>query len=311
MKKAFIIALMVSMLSTIPAHSNSVQSAKHNDLRHQIETIADDAPATVGVAVLIDGRHLIAVNDSIRYPMMSVYKLHQAIAVADSLGRAKLPLSTKIHVPKEELRQNTYSPLRDRYPHGNIDMPVDSLLTYTLQQSDNNACDILFAHFGGPSAIDGYIRSLGMNHFAISATEDDMHRQMNRCQDNWTRPSDAALLLEKLVSDSICQPEYQDFIKRTLIECRTGTNRLASPLKASTAIIGHKTGTSDQNERGEIIGVNDIGFVLLPDGRHYTIAVFVKDSLASLMDTEAIIARISRIAYEYVTSKRLHHNTHL
>lgn len=42
--------------------------------------------------------------------------------------------------------------------------------------------------------------------------------------------------------------------------------------------VGHKTGTGDLNAKGQQIGCNDIGFVLLPGGRTYSIAVFVKDS---------------------------------
>ena len=48
------------------------------------------------------------------------------------------------------------------------------------------------------------------------------------------------------------------------------------------------------------IGCNDIGFVLLPDGRTYSIAVFVKDSEENSQANSKIIADISRIVYEYV-----------
>ncbi|MFR6429750.1 MAG: class A beta-lactamase, partial [Parabacteroides merdae] len=50
---------------------------------------------------------------------------------------------------------------------------------------------------------------------------------------------------------------------------------------------------------GQQRGCNDIGFVLLPDGRTYSIAVFVKDSEESFAENSKIIADISRIVYEY------------
>ena len=56
----------------------------------------------------------------------------------------------------------------------------------------------------------------------------------------------------------------------------------------------------DRNSTGALIGTNDIGFVQLPDGRHYTIAVFVKDSQESLQETERIIAEASDIVYRYM-----------
>ena len=42
------------------------------------------------------------------------------------------------------------------------------------------------------------------------------------------------------------------------------------------------------------IGCNDIGFVLLPGGRSYSIAVFVKDSEENNRANSKIIADISR-----------------
>ena len=76
-------------------------------------------------------------------------KYHQALAVAHYLDKHHLPLSTSVFIRKEDLRPDTYSPLRDRYPEGNISLPISELLTYTLQLSDNNACDILFDYIGG------------------------------------------------------------------------------------------------------------------------------------------------------------------
>ena len=46
--------------------------------------------------------------------------------------------------------------------------------------------------------------------------------------------------------------------------------------------------------QGELIGINDVGFILLPDGKRYTIAVLVKDSKESMADTEKIIDKAFR-----------------
>ena len=62
--------------------------------------------------------------------MMSVFKFHQALAVADCLDKKGLPLSTAIHISEEELRENTHSPLRDAYPKGKTDITIEELLVY-------------------------------------------------------------------------------------------------------------------------------------------------------------------------------------
>ena len=127
-----------------------------------------------------------------------------------------------------------------------------------------------------------------------------MHRDLRLCYQNWTSPLDAAKLLDLFVSRPLFTEPHQTFIKQTMIECETGKDRLAQPLEATDAIIGHKTGTGDLNARRQLIGTNDIGFVFLPDEERYTIAVFAKDSEESPEATAAIIADISRIVYQYI-----------
>lgn len=87
-----------------------------------------------------------------------------------------------------------------------------------------------------------------------------------------------------------------------MIACSTGTDRLPFPLKGTGAVIGHKTGTGGRNRDGRIVGINDVGFVLLPDGRYYTIAVFVKDMAGDNDEAAHLIAEISAAVYHYVLS---------
>ena len=45
---------------------------------------------------------------------------------------------------------------------------------------------------------------------------------------------------------------------------------------------------------------NDAGYVFLPDGRRYTITVFVEDSGYDMARTSALIAEISGIVYRHI-----------
>ena len=231
---------------------------------------------------------------------MSVFKFHQALAVTHWLETRHLSLDTVLYITPEDLKPDTYSPLRDRYPQGNCSLSVRELLKYTLQQSDNNACDILFRLTGGPQETDRYIRSLGCSHFSITATEDDMHVDLNRSYDNWTTPLEAARLLEIFLTRELFQPSDRQFIRQTLTECETGKDRLVKPIPSGKAVIGHKTGTGDCNAQGQIIGINDIGFFLLPDGSRYSLAVFVKNSEEDAPATAGVIAAISEAVWNFV-----------
>lgn len=110
-------------------------------------------------------------------------------------------------------------------------------------------------------------RSLGIQGISIVATKDEMHRNLGACYENWSTPMATACLLEMVTTDGSLQNGYTDFVKRTMIECQTGKDRLVAPLDEKGVTVGHKTGTSCKKLCGEYIGINDAGFVLLPEVR--------------------------------------------
>lgn len=275
--------------------------AQPGRLYTQLKNATEGKKAEIGIAVIIDGKDTVTVNNDIHYPLMSVFKFHQALTLADYLGKRDLSLETRLPIRKSDLKPNTYSPLRDKYPQGGIEMSIANLLEYTLQLSDNNACDILLDYQGGTKAVNNYIHSLGVLDCAITSTEDEMHQDLDRCYQNWSTPLAAAKLLELFRKQPLFANEYKEFIYRTMVECETGKDRLVAPFADKKDVtIGHKTGTGDRNAKDQQIGCNDIGFVLLPNGHAYSIAVFVKDSEESTQTNSAIIAEVSRIVYEYV-----------
>ena len=115
-------------------------AAQGDDLSYRV---IKDKKAEIGIAVILDAQDTVTVNNDDRYPLMSVFKFHQALAVADYLDRNGLTPDTEIFIPEEELVPDTYSPLRKEFPEGEISLSVSRLLEYSLQLSDNNACDIL------------------------------------------------------------------------------------------------------------------------------------------------------------------------
>lgn len=276
--------------------------AQNAPLQAQLEQAVRGKRADIGIAVIIDGKDTVTVNNNRRYPLMSVVKFHQALALADHMARKKQSLETRLPIRKSDLKPDTYSPLRDKYPQGGFEMSVAELLAYTLQLSDNNACDILFQYQGGPKAVNDYMHSLGIRDCSIAVTENTMHLDLDQCYRNWSTPLAAAKLVELFCRDSLFADEYKTFIYQTMVQCQTGQDRLAAPLLNKGITIGHKTGTGDRNAQGRQIGCNDIGFVFLPSNHSYCIAVFVKDSQENDRTNAQIIADISRLVYEYVVT---------
>lgn len=251
----------------------------------------------VGVAVVYGrGDSLLVAGDAAHsYPLSSVVKFPQALYV---LGRAPgcgVPADSTVTLAPAEMVRDTWSPLRDRYPRGGVRLTVGEVLRYSLQQSDNVACDALFRRFGAPARVEAYVRSLGFHACHVGATEADMHADPTRAVANRSTPVDVARLFYEFPAAQWLAPEAQAFVRDALLGCSTGTDRLPAGLAGTGARIGHKTGTGFRDAHGRMQGFNDAGFVLLPDGRRYGIAVFIDDALASDADCAALMARLSAL----------------
>jgi len=81
-----------------------------------------------------------------------------------------------------------------------------------------------------------------------------------------------------------------------------GDKRIKGQLPAGTVVL-HKAGTSD-TAGGLTPATNDIGLIVLPDGRRVAIAIFVTDSGAGDAERDAVIARIARAVYDAAVVSR-------
>lgn len=283
------IVVLVSYAQCIAAQQNLGERLRH---------VIAGKSATVGVAVIFNGSELVTVNNMYRYPMMSVYKFPQALSVIDYMHKHESTLATEILVKKSDLQENTHSPLRDSNPNGNFNITIGDLLKYSLIESDNNACDILFKYIGGPQVTEKYIHNLGIKDIAISQTEASMNQTDDNCLLNWIKPSAAVLMLETFLQNQMFNKQEMLFIERALSDSKHGDEKLKAGLPKNV-LIGHKTGSSGRNEFGYKIADNDMGFVVLPNGQYYTIAVFVMNSQETDKANAAIIAKISKTVYDY------------
>lgn len=272
--------------------------ANNPQLEEEIKAIIKGKKAIIGASIIYDGIETTTINNQYRYPTMSVYKFHQALAVLNHLDKNKLSLDTKILVTKADLLPNTYSPLRDKNPAGNYEMTIAELIKYSVSESDNNACDILFKYIGGPKVVNDYIESLGIKETFISATEAKMGEAIENNFLNWTNIRSSAELLDLFLKKDLFATPYKKFLEKALVEATTGPNKLKG-LLPENVVVGHKTGRTDRSEYGIQIAENDLGFVKLPNGKQYVIAVFVMNSVEDDETNSAVIAQISKAVFDY------------
>ncbi|MBS7563482.1 class A beta-lactamase, subclass A2 [Mucilaginibacter sp. Bleaf8] len=290
--RIFACGLLTIVLCTTKA------TAQKDTLRAAIRQAIDHSNGKVGVAFsILEDNDTLSVNNNRRYVMHSVFKFPVAMAVLHWVDAGHLKLDQKTHITKADLPE-TYSPLRDKYPNGNVDVSIADLLSYMVSQSDNDACDILLKVVGGTPAVEAYLRELGVKQMYIKASERQMASAWPVQYRNWCKPAEMVKLLNILYTGKALSKTSNNYLWKLMLETSTGPNRIKGLLPAGTQV-AHKTGTGPVNEKGMASATNDAGIVLLPNGKHLAIAIFVNDSYDDRATREKLIAQISKAIYDY------------
>jgi beta-lactamase class A len=277
--------------------------SQHDSLQLKIKQIVQSKNAEVGFAMLgIEDNDSLSVNGNVHYPMQSVFKFHLALAILNVVDNGKLKLDQEIFIKKSDLLPNTWSPIRVKYPNGNVKLKLSEIITYTVSQSDNNGCDILFGLIGGPAKVNGFMHKSGIPDISVVATEAEMHKDWETQFRNWTTPEAVVQILKKFHNQKILSISSTSFLYKTMVETSTGPDRLKGKLPQGTQV-AHKTGSSGSNEKGVTAAFNDIGIVTLPNGKHYAIAVFITNSKENDEANAAIIAEISKAVWDYYLTR--------
>jgi beta-lactamase class A len=284
-------------------------------LQARVAAIAKDAHGTVSVACLLPSTTLNCdLNPHNHSPMQSMFKYPLALTVLHLADTGKLladqrhgepvnfTLDRMVRFLPEDRIPNTYSPLQDRYPNANVDVPLRELIQLAAGQSDNGAEETLLRIIGGSVIVQRYIRSLGITALQLIDSERDLDRDESLQYRDWIEPAAAVQLLQRLVRNPPISPAANAFLVQTLTASVTGPNRLRAGLPPGTPL-AHKTGSSGTHG-GITAATNDMGLITLPDGRKLAVAVLVTDSRADEATREGVIARIARAAYdEAITTK--------
>lgn len=293
--KKFGIAIALWCICLIP-HGLYAQQSR---LRAQIDEIAKPVKGIVGVSILgIESRDTLSINGNARLVMHSVFKFPIALTVLHLVDTGKLRLDQPVHITKKDMPKNLHSPLRDKYPKGDVDLPVSELLSYMVSQSDNSACEILLKLIGGTQRVQAFMLQLGIRGIAVRASETDMASSWELQYVNWCKPKEMTVLLDQFYAGKILTKSNTDFLYKIMTETSTGPKRLRGLLPPD-AIVAHKTGTSPTNAEGLSPATNDVGIITLSSGKHLAISVFVCNSTNDEATREGTIAKIAKAAWDY------------
>ena len=214
--------------------------------------------------------------------------------------------------------------LAETFVHPGLQLSVANLIEVMITESDNTATDISMGLAGGPAAVTENLRRIGITDFRVDRLTAEILRDFyglpglatpkvvaeayrnnpalvtevgNRNLDfeadprDHTTPLAMLQLLLAIDGGTAMSPESRAFLLGVMSRTRTGAGRLKGLLPRGTPV-AHKTGTTG--------GVaNDVGYITLPDGRRFAIAVFTNSSETSVPDRDRAIAEISRSLFDY------------
>lgn len=295
MKKILFLISISCLSSCVFAQNNQV-------LRLEIQKILAGKNLTAGISIKnLKTNDTLSFNRNEQVPMLSVFKFHIALTALDLVDKKKLNLNDKIFIKKADLHPNTWSPLKDDYPEGNVNITLDQLLSYTVSHSDNNGCDILLDLIGGTTTVQKFIVSKGIKDFTIEYNEQQMNT-FERFYKNTTTPLATTSILEKFYKGKILKKNTTAYLYDLMVKTSRGLTWMKAGLPENTEL-AHRTGISSLNDENMRAALNDVGIFKLPNGQPIILTVYLKNITEERAATEKIIADIAKATYTFYSEK--------
>lgn len=308
------------------AAAQLVFADEHNfqDISQKIEKVSQGLAGHIGVAAqeLGSGKR-ISVNGDEAFVMASTYKVAIAATLLDRVDKGQLKLSDLIDISPEMMVAGDNA-IAETFIHPGIKLSVANLIEVMITASDNTATDVSLELAGGPEAVTKMLRSIGITDQRVDrytseilrdfyglpdkayvsvvaeaaakdptliAKQPDRNLEFEKAPRDQSTPNAMLDLLLAIDSGKVLSEKSRVFLLATMSRTHTGSTRLKGLLPKGTPV-AHKTGT--------IGGVaNDVGFITLPDGRRFAIAVFTKSSTTPTANRDRAIAEISRTLYDF------------
>ena len=304
-------------------HPAFAESPHFRDISQKIERISSGLAGHMGVAAQEVGTETrIKLNGDEAFVMASTLKVAVAVTLLDLVDQGQIKLSDLIDISPEMMVAGP-NPIVQNFVHPGLKLSIANLIEVMITESDNTAADICLKLAGGPAAVTKKLRSIGIleqriDRYGVELLQDFcglptrgyasavveavtkdptlLARIPNRNIEfeidprDQTTPNAMLDLLLAIDSGEVLGNKSREFLLASMSRTRTGGARLKGLLPRG-ALVAHKTGT--------LGGVaNDVGFITLPDGRRFAIAVFTKSSATPEGDRERAIAEVSRTIYD-------------
>jgi len=293
-------------------------------LAANIAQLGHDFDGRVGIAVdSVDDGWAVSSNGDQRMPQQSVSKLWVAMTVLDFRDSGRLTLDDPLTITKDDFTL-FHQPVAALVKGDGYHTTVGEVLHRALTMSDNTCNDKLLRYVGGPQAVREFIARKHLGNIRFGPGEKLLQSQTAGLTwkpeyafgDSFTRararlpmtarlaafesyvadpldgaaPSAIAAALAELKRGRLLSKASTDYLIGTMESSRTGPQRMRGAVPAGWQF-GHKTGTG-QDLGSRTAGYNDVGILIAPDGRAYTIAVMIGDTPQPIRVRQALMQAV-------------------
>jgi beta-lactamase class A len=226
-----------------------------------------------------------------RFPMCSTFKF---LATAFILRRAdedKEQMARRITYTRADLL--SYAPVTQQ--HVSEGMTITQLCEAAMTMSDNTAANLLLASFGGPTALNTFLRSIGDSVTRLDRIEPTLNGAIPGDPRDTTTPAAMLQNLRRILFGDVLNFSYRALLTNWLIANKTGDARLRAGLPRNWKA-GDKTGS------GEHGTTNDIAVLWPPHRAPVLVTVYLTQSTLDGDGRNAILAEIGRALANALTS---------
>lgn len=283
------------------------------------------APGRLGVGLMnLDSGEVWALEADRYFPLDDIAQLIIAAAVLAEVDAGRVTLADPVVLAEKDISA-PFSPIAAAWP-ARTDYTVSQLLNAMVHQGDNTAADVLMRLIGGPGAvtawldlndveevrIDRYARELEVEvrdlaPFRIAWKDDAGFAEAlgsrpapdrraaaqadQRDQRDCATPRGVLTFLNRLEDGELLTPASRRLLLGLIVE-GSAPSMLTAGFPAGSKFM-HKA-ANPPSDLGMARATNDVGFVELPDGRRYAVAVLVAGASLDARAREAAVADVAR-----------------
>lgn len=251
---------------------------------------------------------ILAAHEDEPFVLMSVVKVPLAVVVLHEVEQGRLSLEQRLTRTRQQLDTDTWSPLLKKHPGGG-NFSVQEWIRWSITESDNNACNVLFELVGGPEKVQDFFRHRYGKAFPLAiACSEEAFKDRRMMEANRITPRAMVDILQDICraadgQGDMLRPEHARLLLGMMETTPHGASRLKGGLSPAVRL-AHKTGSSGTDKEGFTLALNDVGVMILPDGSRACIASFVGRTYASMEGMEAMHAGLARRAEALLREKR-------